>query len=160
MLEELSKRDNEWRRMALSICGNKMLADDLVQQMYLRVHKQGKEWKEVELKVEFYVWIILRNSFYSHVKESKKTLSLESVKEISFEQNQDKKELFRFFSKELDNLRFLHKEILLQNIGESKSMRKISKEHNINLMEVFYTCKIAKQLLQDKFYKTYNEFKN
>ena len=37
MLKELAKRDKDWRKMAFQICGNKMTADDLVQDMYLKI---------------------------------------------------------------------------------------------------------------------------
>lgn len=35
MLEQLAKRDKDWRKMALYICNDECLADDLVQDMYL-----------------------------------------------------------------------------------------------------------------------------
>jgi hypothetical protein len=42
MLEELAKRDKDWRKMALYICNNECIADDLVQEMYLYfADKQG-----------------------------------------------------------------------------------------------------------------------
>ena len=39
MLEEISKLDHEWRKIAVKICGNKSLADDIVNDMYLKMHK-------------------------------------------------------------------------------------------------------------------------
>ena len=45
MLKELSKLDSEWRKIALKICNNKMLSDDLVNDMYLKMHKLNpKTW--------------------------------------------------------------------------------------------------------------------
>ena len=38
MLLELSKKDKKWRHIALKLCGNKDLADDIVQEMYLKLH--------------------------------------------------------------------------------------------------------------------------
>jgi N-acetylneuraminic acid mutarotase len=35
MLEDLAKKDKQWRKMALYICNDKEQADDLVQEMYL-----------------------------------------------------------------------------------------------------------------------------
>mgnify|MGYP003661890430 CR=1 FL=1 len=37
ILEELSKKDKEWRKAAYVICKDKMLADDLVQEMYFKL---------------------------------------------------------------------------------------------------------------------------
>ena len=39
MLLELSKQDEKWRALAFKICNDKSLADDLVQDMYLKIHK-------------------------------------------------------------------------------------------------------------------------
>ena len=43
ILEELSKRNDEWIKIALSICKDKTLANDLVQEMYLRIEKYVKD---------------------------------------------------------------------------------------------------------------------
>lgn len=43
ILEELSKRNDEWIKIALSICKDKTLANDLVQEMYLRIEKYIKD---------------------------------------------------------------------------------------------------------------------
>ncbi len=51
---ELSKKDKKWRHIALKLCGNKELADDIVQDMYLKLH--DKE----DLK-DFYVVLKLLN---------------------------------------------------------------------------------------------------
>ena len=57
MLEELCKRDDEWRKIALKICGDKNIADDVVQQMYISIYDQGKQWDEIKDTPEFYVYI-------------------------------------------------------------------------------------------------------
>lgn len=66
MLEELAKRDKEWRRMALSICNDKDLADELVQDMYIKIHDMGK--KEVN---GFYVYYTMKHLFYDRFKKTK-----------------------------------------------------------------------------------------
>lgn len=66
MLEELSKKDKLWRKIAFNICGDKMLADDLVQEMYLRFHRNPKD------KVnDFYVGLVIRSVFLNGLKEQK-----------------------------------------------------------------------------------------
>ena len=40
LLDELSKRDKDWRRLALKICGCPETAHDLVQEMYLKIYNQ------------------------------------------------------------------------------------------------------------------------
>ena len=57
MIEQLAKKDTYWRRIAYNICKNKMLADDLVQDMYLALSNVTKEIND------FYVIIVIRNIY-------------------------------------------------------------------------------------------------
>ena len=43
MLEKLAKRNDDWRNLAYRVCGDYDLAQDLVQQMYLKL----KDYKVV-----------------------------------------------------------------------------------------------------------------
>jgi len=71
MLEELAKKDEYWRKVANNICKDKMLADDLVNDMYLKLHDFEKQIND------FYVIIVIRNLFLDYVKKSKQKVSLD-----------------------------------------------------------------------------------
>jgi DNA-directed RNA polymerase specialized sigma24 family protein len=45
VLEELSKKDEYWRQIAFKICKDKYLADDLVNEMYLKLYNNEKASK-------------------------------------------------------------------------------------------------------------------
>lgn len=62
MLLELSKKDKKWRHIALKLCGNKDLADDIVQEMYLKLHDK-KDLKD------FYVVLTIKSIFYDHCRK-------------------------------------------------------------------------------------------
>jgi DNA-directed RNA polymerase specialized sigma24 family protein len=64
-LDELAKKDKLWREMAFQICKEKDLADDLVQEMYLKL------CNNTNLIKEGYVYIIIRNLFYDYTKSNK-----------------------------------------------------------------------------------------
>ena len=166
MLKELSNRDKEWRKIALKIVSyynasnaeKKSLADDLVQNMYIKVYEQGKQWYEIKNSVEFYVYIVIRNLFYNYVREQKRFVRIDN-KECSFDIVDDV-ELMQLFNEQLNTLRPLHKELLIMNKGEGISMRKLEAKYNISLNDIFKSCKTAKQILINRFFDTYNEFKN
>jgi len=64
MLEELAKKDKYWRKVALNICKDKELSDDLVQDMYIKLHNYQKQIND------FFVIMVIRNLFLD-VKKKK-----------------------------------------------------------------------------------------
>jgi DNA-directed RNA polymerase specialized sigma24 family protein len=71
MLDELAKRDNDWRKMAFHICKNKDTADDLVQDMYLKFANYNKKVND------FYVYFAIKSIWLDKLKDKKtKTVEL------------------------------------------------------------------------------------
>ena len=75
MLEELSKHDYKWRQYALSICNDKLLADDLVQEMYLKLSDKKEKVNS------FYVYFTLKHLFFTHIRKQKR-LNLVNIEEL------------------------------------------------------------------------------
>lgn len=65
MLEQLSKNHEEWIKYAINICGNKNDANDLVQDMYLKLHDSQKEISKS------YVYCVLKNIFLDNYRKQK-----------------------------------------------------------------------------------------
>lgn len=65
ILAELAKKDAQWRKMAFQICKDKDLADELVQEMYLKLYNN------TNLIKEGYIYTVLRNLFYDYTKQQK-----------------------------------------------------------------------------------------
>lgn len=81
LLEDLSKLDTYWRKVALSICGCPVLADDLVQEMYFKmIDRNPKVWNKR------YVWRTIYNLYMDELRRTKKMTDLEYV-EITTEPN-------------------------------------------------------------------------
>lgn len=71
MLEILAQKDALWRKIAFKICKDRMLADDLVSEMYLKLSNCTKEIND------FYVIRTIRNLFLDHIK-SKNNVSIDN----------------------------------------------------------------------------------
>lgn len=69
MLEELSKKDKYWRQIALNICKSKSVADDIVQEMYLKLYNCQKQIND------FYVILTIRSLFLD-TKRKKQNVEL------------------------------------------------------------------------------------
>ena len=68
ILAELAKKDTQWRKMAFQICKDKDLADELVQEMYLKLYQN------TNLIKDGYIYTVLRNLFYDYTKSNKDIL--------------------------------------------------------------------------------------
>jgi len=136
MLKELSKRDSEWRKIAFKICGNKMLADDLVNDMYLKMHKiQPKELKT------HYISYAIYHLFLNRIEKDKKTLSLDSFVNFNLTEDENNTEDRQRMNEILNEIGLLDREILLHT--HENSLRKVSEKINMSHVKLFRKKKIA-----------------
>lgn len=141
MLEEISKFDSEWRKIALKICGDKMLADDLVNDMYLKMY---------DLKPQSfnksYISYSLYHQFLNLLKENKSTVCLENYHLNNYNE-EDNTDLRLRLDSILDEIGLLDREILLHT--HEKSLRDTSKELFMSHTKLHYKKKIALDKLKN-----------
>tara|TARA_R110000772_G_scaffold36098_6_gene86684 strand:+ start:7259 stop:7747 length:489 start_codon:yes stop_codon:yes gene_type:complete len=96
LLTELAKEDARWRSVALKLCGDKDLADDLVQDMYLKA-------ANLEFVKAGWVYRVLGTLFIDHVRQSKlerlDNLHYLECKEKPFEPNDYEQQVLDKFNK-------------------------------------------------------------
>ena len=152
ILKELSEHNTKWKQIAYNICGCKMLADDLVQNMYLKLMNKTK-WNE------WFVRITLRNLFIDVVRK-KKNVSLDELhyledKTTIFTPNDEQQSVLDEFNK----LDWVSKQLLLESLD--KSLRQIQAEYNINYGYTHRQVTKAKEtILNNANCKTINRIKN
>ena len=130
MLEQLAKKDIYWRKIALKICNNKMLADDLVNDMYLALNNCKKDIND------FYVIVTIKNLFLQEIKNNKSTdLNDNFTTDAPFELDDKEKKI-------VDNVYWVAKEYIEMN--ETMSVREIGKVLNTNYNFVHHTIKKEK----------------
>jgi DNA-directed RNA polymerase specialized sigma24 family protein len=138
-LLELSKKDSYWRSIALKICRNKFMADDIVQEMYLKLCNNDKD------KNDFYVIIVMRNIFLDTIKKNKMFLDVDNYdfkdNDITFEIDDNEKEL-------IEGLKWYEKELI--EMSYDKSFHEIQRELNINYQFVRRILNKTKTKWQDQ----------
>jgi len=142
ILEELSKKDKEWRKAAYVICKDKMLADDLVQEMYFKLMNRTK-WND------YFVFITLRNLFLDHLRKQK-DIRIEELHYIEdrtevFEPDDEEQKILDAF----DKLDWVQKELLLER-ANGMSLRDIQKRYNINYGYTYRETTKAKDIIKNK----------
>lgn len=140
MLDELAKKDSQWRKAAFNICKDKMLADDIVQDMYIYFSNKNKTVND------YYVVRKLMGLFIDYIRTNKKTISLEAMHYLEdrnkpFEPNDEEYEiLLRFYG-----LHWREQQLIIEHHVNDKSLRKIEEEFPmINYGHVFRTIRKSK----------------
>ena len=64
IIHELAKKDAQWRKMALQICKSKDIADELVQNMYIKLSERTVS------VTDGYIFVTLRSLFYDSLKNN------------------------------------------------------------------------------------------
>jgi DNA-directed RNA polymerase specialized sigma24 family protein len=122
LLKILAKKDSKWREIAFKICKDKMLADDIVQEMYLKLSNNKKQIND------FYVIIVMRNIFFDYLKQEKKKISVETLKYL-----EDKNNTFEIDDEQqeiIDSVYWVARGYL--EMSFDMSLRKMAKELNTN----------------------------
>jgi len=138
MIEQLCKKDKFWRIVAYRICKDKFKADDIVQDMYLRLYDCKKEIND------FYVIITMKNIFLGNIKKESLLVPIDRYdfsNENTFEIDDAESELMK-------SLLWWEKELL--EISHDKSLREIQKEYNINYQFVNRIIQRARKKLWEE----------
>ena len=64
IIHELAKKDAQWRKMAFQICKSKDVADELVQNMYIKLSERTIP------VTDGYIFVTLRSLFYDSLKNN------------------------------------------------------------------------------------------
>ena len=149
MLERLSKRNEEWRNLAYRICGNYDHAQDLVQQMYLKL----ADYKRVN---DAMVAITIKNLWLDLLKKKNREVGIDSFHSLPYgENNFEPSDKQIEYLNRFDDLPMVQKELIQESFD--KSTREIGREFNINY------CYVHRQIhkgLKKILKEDYKEYKN
>ena len=184
ILDILAKRHLEWIKMAKSFKLNNNDANELVQEMYLRMYDYTKDvnrimYNEKEINT-FYIYITLRNLYYSKCRTYKKKkitvftdIDEEKydyiIKNITYNSdeintNYNKKINLEALYDKIDNIiddwYWYDKKLTKLYLNTNMSMRDISKETKISLSSIFNTLTNAKEKIRKETKEEYKKYKS
>jgi hypothetical protein len=134
MLDKLVKEDELWRKMAMQICNDKNTADDLVQDMYLKLANFKGEVKNG------YVYFTIKNIYLDQVKQTSLKNRVICINNFSnfeteidiydYDKDYDLQSKIDIINVELEN-DVIDKIIITNHINEG--LRKFSRESGISI---------------------------
>lgn len=180
MWEILTNRHKEWISMAVSICKDVHLANDIVQDMYLRLNKYidnpEKIIKDGEVN-SYFIYITLRNLFYDAKKSQKTEISkdysdvesvslLSALAEIPEEtEGNDVMEkaylaIFEAIDKEVSTWHWYDQKLFKLYYYTNQSLRDIASDTKISLTSIYNSCKNYRKIIEEKFGEDIEDFFN
>jgi len=188
ILDILSKKHQDWYNMAKSFGLSDDDANEIVQEMYIRLYDYTKNIKKImynENEVNtFYIYITLRNLYYSNFAKYGKSIKVKkiflftemddnSIKKIYNNYYEDyelhmqsvnkKKNLDKLHEKieqTIDGWYWYDKKLTKLYFDSGMSMRDLSKETKISLSSIFNTLTNAKEKIRQNTKKEYKRYKN
>ena len=167
VLNKVAQYHDQW--VKLGEVFDKDIAEDIVQEMYLLLHK----YKVTEEKMftngkpnRGYVFIIMRN-IYFQIFNAKKRITKVELNESIYELEDDfdiDKELdwFHFRNKaekEVDSWDWYDKKLFTLYRDTNLSIRKIAKETGISFVSIFHSLKKHKAILRELLKEDYDKLK-
>jgi DNA-directed RNA polymerase specialized sigma24 family protein len=188
VIDLLAQKHNDWIRIAKSFKITEDQANEIVQEMYLRITDYVKDAKKIMFNDKeintFYVYITLRNIYYSNFYYTGKNVKNRKViyfSEISDEndgrrlakymiedpeealENIDRKikldNLIDKIEEEINTWYWYDKKMTKLYLNTKMSMRDISKETKISLSSIFNTLTNAKERIREISEEEYREYK-
>ena len=131
--------------------GEHTYAEDIVQEMYLRIHKYTDEQrivKDGEVNKGF-VWFVLRNIYVDYCKQKSRIMKVELNESILVSESVDKgnkaiDELHDKIENEIDSWHWYDSMLFRLYRDSGMSMREIEAATKISLTSIFNTIKICK----------------
>jgi RNA polymerase sigma factor (sigma-70 family) len=176
LLQLLADKHIDWLKMVQSFGGKGEYAvpnetvEDIVQNMYLKLHKYVKDPERVMYGAEIntmFVYTTLKNMYIDYVKKDtihwKRTVRDTGMLEQWEVEIFDKERAYKthrlddMIKAEVENWHYYESKLFKLIYYEHMGMRQLSRETGISLSSIFNTCKTCRLRLKDKFELDYND---
>jgi len=141
MIEKLAVNHKQWINYALKVCGNLDYANDLVQDMYLKMHTINKEVNSS------YIYCVIKNIYLDQYRKNKVREKTIFIQEELEEQNEDI-DLTIAYDEALNELK-TYKQLIV-NFSTKDGVNNFAKESGISKATVIRIRNEFKAILWQK----------
>ena len=141
MIEKLAVNHKQWINYALKVCGNLDYANDLVQDMYLKMHTIDKEVNSS------YIYCVIKNIYLDQYRKNKVREKTIFIQEELEEQNEDI-DLTIAYDEALNELK-TYKQLIV-NFSTKDGVNNFAKESGISKATVIRIRNEFKAILWQK----------
>lgn len=152
----IAEKHNEWVGVVRSFGCNKETAEDIVQEMYIKLHRiieSGTDIMYNETEVNYYYVLRTLRSLFIDLKRKEKNISFIDIDELSDQLDEelidlDYEKIYQIVQDELDNLHWYDQKVY-EIIEGGESIMGLSEKSKISYYSLYNTYKkVIKQLKQ------------
>lgn len=168
VLSILADSHQEWITIVCSF-GGRQVAEDIVQDTYLRVHKHTSPEKVLKNNKpnKAFMFVALRNTYLEHCRKAsrRKQTSLDKIPELrqTIEDLEEKEAVHKFDKKikeEQENWHWYDAKLFNLYLETGQSYRDIAKETNISLTSIYNTVSNCKKRLKLNLSEDWQDLQN
>lgn len=175
MLDLLAKNHNLWLNMVLGFGCDYDTAQDIVQSMYLRMHKYVKDEQRIMYNDDevnrFFIYVTLKNMYRTYMNAENKFVWFEvreddaidtEMMEVAFDEAMETafETLMARIGAEMGTWHRYDRILSEKYFKSDYSLRDIAKGAGISLTSIFNSIRNNKRILKDKFNEDWQDFKN
>ena len=153
ILKKLFERHKDWCDIVESFGCNPQTAEDIVQEMYLKIGKLVAQGKDITFGNDvnhFYIFRTLTTIFLDYKRRERKEGDFDFDNyDIEDEQEVESKKKYEIILEELDNMYWYDKKVY-EIIESGESISELSRKTNISYYSLYNTYKKVKKYLKDK----------
>ena len=153
VLKKLFERHKDWCDIVESFGCNPQTAEDIVQEMYLKIGKLVAQGKDITFGNDvnhFYIFRTLTTIFLDYKRRERKEGGFDFDNyDIEDEQEVEYKKKYEIILEELDNMYWYDKKVY-EIIESGESISELSRKTNISYYSLYNTYKKVKKYLKDK----------
>ena len=153
-MEKLAKKHNDWLRIVQSFGCDLMSSEDLVQDMYIRIHEYSQKndnsilYNDQEVNY-YFVYKVLRSIWLNSLNEKNKYVDSDVFKhEKTTKEEINAKELADLIEQKLSGLYWYDRKIFELVYKDGISMLQISNKTGIDYCSIKRTIRKVKKLLK------------
>lgn len=175
LIDRLAEKHEAWVHMAMSFGVTEESANEIVQEMYIRVTKYVDDperimYNEKELN-NYYIYVTMRNLFLSNFHKGKKRnhystedindelINFSNVSDVSDEYEDSFDALINKIEDVVDSWYWYDKKLWNIHFKNKMSMRRISRETRISLSSIFNTLSNGKKKIRENSKEEYEKYK-
>ncbi len=170
MLEKLAAHHLLWIKMLVNLGCKKEDAQDLVQDMYLRLHRLVKDPKKIMYGDDinrYYVWTTLRNMYFSKLRKDRASIFYELWDSDDFEgvdYEYDEDAAFDSITEQINAItnkwKVYDRKLFELYFMKGLSLRAIAKGSKIGLSSIHASILRYKQILRDNLSEDLTDYFN